>query len=579
MTMTILDYPQLEAARRLDLAGNLHGAHEHVVGHLRGSGRGQDSRRRSAAFRLQARILRHGEDPADLRMARDSASHAVRLANLAASAPGERSVGLAELELAACLLSSDRHIQALGMAKGWLGHPDATVSGWAWALVGECHLETSRFFVAVADLQNALAEFARAGKQVRERSVRITLADALTRCGRLGDAASVLEQDRGYWSQPAAPTRIRIRYLLARAGNLHQLGRIAEALDNLEDAQALLGTCTGMDAVKVRLDQQFAACLTEWGQLDRAEGRRKKANGRLDRLAPRFDGPREPPPPPSAPIAVDLGREHRTPDERRVNQDLVHSDEQLQARLARRLRDKATLSQRRLSAAALGSQVDLAINEAKGSPKALTPRVAGQVARLHGVPGLERVEVGALVEAGALLRGLGTTSLLESQRLLRRAVERVRFLDGMELWEARALLELGRTLDAMGESDRALECVLGGAGALHLERFAMRKRAFRDAWLRTELHPAFELGVRLALERNLPEVASEIIVFSRTAGFVASGAPDIAGGDRTDLPFLPVPRTGDPDDLPFDIQGHTNRAEHRSGPSDRTPTQGIHYAI
>ena len=55
-----------------------------------------------------------------------------------------------------------------------------------------------------------------------------------------------------------------------------------------------------------------------------------------------------------------------------------------------------------------------------------------------------------------------------------------------------------------------------------------------------------ELGIELALQRGRADIASDLIVFSRTAGFVAA---EIPGTDReqADLPLLPVPHQRDLD--------------------------------
>lgn len=529
-------------ARRLDLAGDLDGAREQIQSHLRLGGR--TAAQRVDAFRVQARILRHRDDPGSLRTACDAAAHAVRLATLPALAREPRVRALAELELAACLAASDRHDEAATIARRWLNDADPAVSGWAWTLLGETHTESGRFFTAVAALQNAQAEFARGDAQLRERSARILLGEALTRSGRLADAAATFDRDLDYWSQASAPARIRVKYLVARAATLHQLGRIAEALTTLRTAERLLKTCTGMDGAWIRLQHQFADCLTEWGQFTQAETRLDQARATLSRIARSAPAGGYPPPPPPPRLAAPLQAEPQ-PGLAGVHQDLVRDEARLAARLARRHGSRASIGNRR-QAVGLLDQVSQSIDFAKESgsagTRAVTPHLVSQVARLQGVPGAERAEASALVDAAALLRGVGgPDSLLQSERLLRRALARLDLLDGMGICQARAMLELGLTLASTTRRNEALWWVLRGVERLDGQRFAMRKRDYRAAWLRNEIHPAFEVGIALALEQGRADIASDLIVFSRTAGFVAAEVPG-SDGEHADLPLLRVPR-------------------------------------
>lgn len=541
----------LRTARRLDRAGKLEQAESQIHGLNAVSTGDAALSRRIESFLAEAEILRHREDPVSVRRARNLAAQALRLSELPAVDASTPVRARAALEFSACALAGDDYEQSLTTARPWADHGDPEIAGRAWALVGETHLATERYADALASLLNAVAEFARAGRDEPRLRARTLVSAALSRSGRASEAAAVLDRDERHWGEPSAGRRFVVEYLVIRAENLQRLGRFSEAIECLRRARRALYPSSGMEAAKVRIHQQRAGCLAEWGQLKEAEREKARASRILAKIA-EFPLPAElprpvPKPAPAVPVTPVTGVDTRTV--RGLHHDLMDRGVRLEAELAhvarRRGIRRALAGNRREERGDLADHVRNMIEDARlgGLRKRhAVDFVIRQVERLQAEPEHERAEVRALIEAGAALREAACGALADSERLIRRAQARLDLLAGMGIWRARADVELARTLQCAERYQEALELVVAGVQELDRQRYLMSRRDFRHTWLETEIHPSFELAIELAVACGNDALAADLVVFSRTAGVVVAQAPDQAVGETTDIPLLPVPR-------------------------------------
>lgn len=536
----------VDAALAADRAGDLDEARTLIQRHQSTLSSHSPLAARSQAFRVEAKVLRHRHDAASLQRACDAASHAVRLAQLPGSSDGGPGTALAQLELASCLLACDRFTEGAELAVRWADDPDATVAGWAWTLLGEANLGRHDHFAAIAMLMNALAEFRRANNRFRELTTRIALAAALDRAGRISEAAAMLGADAPHWTGEAHLRRTSIAHHLVHVENQHRTGDLATALRTLQAVDDLLQQCTGMAVAEVRLHRQFAACLSEWGQIRDASRHLNRAQRIVSRIAQPVVGLDKPHPlPPLSPPLRLPAIEQHTAINVGLHARLAADTAEVTARVARRSGGTAPLMAVEPAGPDGPATVVSRLLDDARLPGTLNDQgvalILRRLASLQGVPGQERAEATLLVEAGSILRGAGPSALLAAERCLRRAQVRLENLAGMDIWQARNQIELARTLRDGGRLNDALDCALTGVQGLDQQRFAMSKRRLRDNWLGAETHRAFELAIELAVECGREDLASDLIIFSRTAGIVVAQKPGADLGERDDIPLLPVP--------------------------------------
>ena len=448
-------------------------------------------------FRAEARIQRHRSEACALARACDSARQAVLLGRLPA-ASRELAVP-ACLELAACRIRRGDPAGTQAIA-GFTTHPDAGIAGWAWRLLGEAALLAERPFEAVAALLNAVAENQRGKDKHHEAGTRVLLLLAFSRAGHLEDADRLALR---YGAPSDAPQGLLgIRFLLARAEHEHRSGRIGEALGTLKVAETRLGATSGLGVLRRELLTIRAGCLDDWCQPDEADRLRAEA-GKL---------------PLPAHLATSANTSHTLRDAQDATRWLgeiphpgasTRTDPQAVAAL---LRDLAALPQRKPDHAAV---------------------VCRLLDSLAGRPGLERDEALLLLEAGSLLAESGPEHRVAAERLLRRALVRLEFLEGAEQWLAQARVTLGQLLPD-SERDQALDLLVRGIQGLDEQRFQMLNRSYRDGWLTRREHPAIARAIELASGTDTA-LAADLIIFSRVAGVL------VPRGDRQ-VPLVPVPR-------------------------------------
>ena len=448
-------------------------------------------------FRAEARIQRHRSEACALARACDSAQQAVLLGRLPA-ASRELAVP-ACLELAACRIRRGDPAGTQAIA-GFTTHPDAGIAGWAWRLLGEAALLAERPFEAVAALLNAVAENQRGKDEYHEAGTRVLLLLAFSRAGHLEDADRLALR---YGAPSDAPQGLLgIRFLLARAEHEHRSGRIGEALGTLKVAETRLGATSGLGVLRRELLTIRAGCLDDWCQPDEADRLRAEA-GKL-------------------PLPAHLATSANASQTLRDAQDATRwlgeiphpgastrTDPQAVAAL---LRDLAALPQRKPDHAAV---------------------VCRLLDSLAGRPGLERDEALLLLEAGSLLAESGPEHRVAAERLLRRALVRLEFLEGAEQWLAQARVTLGQLLPD-SERDQALDLLVRGIQGLDEQRFQMLNRSYRDGWLTRREHPAIARAIELASGTDAA-LAADLITFSRVAGVLVPQ-------DDRQVPLVPVPR-------------------------------------
>ena len=449
------------------------------------------------AFRAEARIQRHRGEAGALARACDSAQQAVLLSQLPA-ASREPAIP-ARLELAACRIRRGDPAGTQAIA-GFTTHPDAGIAGWAWRLLGEAALLAERPFEAVATLLNAVAENQRGKDKYHEAGTRVLLLLAFSRAGHLEDADRLALR---YGAPPDAPQGLLgIRFLLARAEHEHRSGRIGEALGTLEVAETRLGATSGLGVLRRELLTIRAGCLDDWCQPDEADRLRAKA-GKLPL-------PTHPSPPANTSRTLrDAQNATRWLGEIPHPGANTRTDPQAVAAL---LRDLAALPQRKPDHAAV---------------------VCRLLDSLAGRPGLERDEALLLLEAGSLLAESGPEHRVAAERLLRRALVRLEFLEGAEQWLAQARVTLGQLLPD-SERDQALDLLVRGIQGLDEQRFQMLNRSHRDGWLTRREHPAIARAIELASGTDAA-LAADLITFSRVAGVLVPQ-------DDRQVPLVPVPR-------------------------------------
>lgn len=527
-----------------DRRGELTEAHRLAGRLVLEASRTGDLRRHVDALLLLARTHRHSRDAASLRRAREAAGLAVGLTGMRPLRPDTRVRARAELEHAACLVEGGRLDEGFVAAAQWRSDEDAALAGWAWTAMGQARLILGRTGEAVAQLSNAVAEFERAPGRRRVYVSRILLATALTRAGDLEQGAEILDADLSHWCA-ADMTRLRIEHHLALAENRRLRGDISGARELLEGTAAMFRSCTGMQAVKVRLHQQQAACELDWRQDGAAARRFRQAESVRAGLTAEW-GDRVVPARVPRHAAAQLlrgGSMRESPA-----QDYLHGQLAVTAQeLAGAMTNGAAAGSVALPAAdpvgrSLGMDVRRIVEDAE---RLIGPRgdrrqgtiseqgVSALMARLEELGGVEteRLEAGLLLRAGEVLASLREPRVLEAERLLRRSLVRLARLPGMGLALARANVALASTLRDAGRAEEALPFALRGVEILDAERFRMDSRRVRAAWREAQA-PAFECAIDLARRCGRDDVAADLIIFSRAAGIVAESVTRL----------VPVPR-------------------------------------
>jgi len=490
--MSISTALSLDRAGRNDEATEAIRRHQHTL-----LNRGGSLDETVEAFRAEARIQRHRGEADALARACDSARQAVLLSRLPAAS--RKLAAPTHLELGACRIRRGDPAGPQAIA-GLTTHPDAGIAGWAWRLLGEAALLAERPFDAVAALLNAVAENQRGKDNYHEAGTRVLLLLAFSRAGHLEDADRLA---RRYGTPSDAPQGLLgIRFLLARAEHDHRSGRIGEALGTLEVAETRLDATSGLGVLRRELLTIRAGCLDDWCQPDEAARLRAEA-GTLPLPAHRA-------------ASASASRTLRdTQDATRWLGDHPRptttsgTDPRDVAAL---LRDLAALPQRDAEHAAV---------------------VVRLLDSLAGRPGLERDEALLLLEAGSLLAESGSEHHVAAERLLRRALVRLEFLEGTEQWLAQARVTLGQLLPD-SERDQALDLLVKGIQGLDEQRFQMLNRSYRDGWLTRREHPAVARAIELANGTDTA-LAADLIVFSRIAGVLVPR-------DDRQVPLVPVPK-------------------------------------
>ncbi len=445
---------------------------------------------RFEVFVVAAQVLRHHGD--HLRLALDAAQQALRLSLLPA-AP-ERSRIRAELEVAACRIADGHSAAAHDLLP--LTDDDPDIAGRAWQLIGEAALRDDHVFQAIAALLNAVAEQQRVRDATHAGAIAPLLLNAFSRAGHVADADLIVDDQR---TTPAAHARHQIDFLLAQAEHERRSGRIQAALEALQHAEEKLANTSGLRPQHRQLHLLRAGCWTDWRQHDEADKELAEAT--------RFEDPS-----PAHSKASDAAS--ATPHPRSPS-----------------LREKADPA----TVEALLDGLD-ALPTRKGEHA----QVAAQaLAPLAGIPGLERHEAVLLLHAGTTLTQGDAACRTAAERFLRRAVVRLRFLEGMGLWLAQAQVTLGHFLAHGGDDTtrrEALNLLTQGLQGLDGERFHMLQRSHRTQWLIEVVHDAFQSAVKLAVELEEQALAADLIVFSRIAGVVTPG------GDQQAVPLVAVPR-------------------------------------
>ena len=488
----------ISKALSLDRAGRNDEATEAIRRHQRRLlDRGGSLDETIEAFRAEARIQRHRGEADALTRACDSARQAVLLSRLPAAS--QELAAPTRLELGACQIRRGDPAGPQVIA-GLTTHPDAGIAGWAWRLLGEAALLAERPFDAVAALLNAVAENQRGKDDHYEAGTRVLLLLAFSRAGHLEDADRLALR---YGTPSDAPQGLLgVRFLLARAEHEHRSGRIGEALGTLEVAETRLGVTSGLGVLRRELLTIRAGCLTDWCQPDEAARLHIEA-GTL---------------PPPAHQAAAAATSHILRDAQHATRWLGDPPRPATASgtdpqdVAALLRDLAALPQRDTEHAAV---------------------VMRLLDSLAGRPGLEHDEALLLLEAGSLLAESGPEHRVAAERLLRRALVRLEFLEGAEQWLAQARVTLGQLLPD-SERDQALNLLVRGIQGLDEQRFQMLNRSYRDSWLTRREHPAVARAIELASGTDAA-LAADLITFSRVAGVLVPR-------DDRQVPLVPVPR-------------------------------------
>ncbi|GAA3879379.1 hypothetical protein GCM10022275_29910 [Tessaracoccus defluvii] len=481
---------------------------------------------RVEAFRLLARVRRHRGEPF---AALESAGHAARLIRLPRLTTDERLAASVTLEVAACAVEAHDPSSAIGLAERWRHDDDPRLAARAWSVTGRALLERGDVDGAVSALCNAVAETERTPGHTDASWPRVLLGLALTRAAEARQAGRLLEEDLAAWAG-GNQRRLRIGHGLVLAENRVARGRIAEAWALLKQVRRDLAACTGLGAEERLLYRLRAECLAAWGQV-------AEARGELSRIRTGDDGvtdhshsrPHAPVPPRASPftLGTDAGQ--------------GSSPVALLSRSSSRSRLQALVDPARSRDVERVRLIldDFATHRGTRTIEAASWLIA-QIECLDGDPDEARAQAIAYVEAGAALRECrGGPFLLHSERALRRALTALGRLEGMGLWLARGRMELARTLHAYGRMKEALDHALLGVQELDGVRFLMQTRRHRDTWTAAEIGPSMDFAIELAFTCGDTTVASDLIVFSRTAGIVA---PHLRDAGEADIPLLPVPR-------------------------------------
>lgn len=449
-----------------------------------------------------ARVLRHRGLGDDLRRCLDAAQQAFRLASLPTCPTKWRPI--AELAVASShlALGDETACRRIVEPHTTLGSqvPPA-LAAWAWRLRGEAALARSDLFEAVPALLNTVAEERQARSAPGAESTPVLLLRAFSRIGHVLDAQRVLENTDPARMQP----RRRLDLLLARAEHERRYGHIADALETLDDAEGLIDNGSGLDRRRVQLHLLRAACFDDWRLVTKAQEERHRAQD--------LNIPGTPPKP-----QADEASNHFV----QLSSASLTSPHQPTTSVMDIIQGFQNLPCLRKSHA-------VALERA--------------LAALQGVPGGERTEALALVEAGSLLANGSPEVAVMAERLLRRALARLDYLEGTQLWQARCRSALGRLLSATAKEE-ALELLLAAVRGLSSERYCMKHRLDRSEWRMKVEKPPFAAAIELAHDLGRDEITAELIIHSRLSGVVS---PQESLGLEEDIdtvsevPLTPVP--------------------------------------
>ncbi|RRD04525.1 hypothetical protein EII34_09460 [Arachnia propionica] len=493
--MTTLEQRIVEADHHGDLDQAIHLAARQLLLH-------DPVEQRITRFIRLSRTLRHRGLGDDLQRAQAAAHEAVRLSRLP-TAP-DHLLPHAHLAQAGVLLAlgDEAGCQEITLPLVRPGRDtEPGVAARAWRLLGETALGRRAMAEAIACLLNSVAEepgFPRQSDEVTP----ILLLEAFSRAGQILDADRVAEETVTLDLSP----RRRAIFLLTRAGHERRFGHIDRALDTLGDAETLLRRGSGLNRLLAHLHRLRAACLDDWQLTAEAEQQRL--------LAQELTTWSRPAPTRSAVVPLPRHPARITPTP-----------------LTRRLPDSRAVAE--------------LINDVQRLPRlesrhALALEQATQL--LHGIPGEERSEALALVKAGTLLARGPEHLHPTAARLLRRALARLTYLEGTQLWQARCRCELGLLLTP-SRPEQALELLVAAVAGLSEQRHRMRRRAHRCTWRESVEDPPFAATIELAHRLGRDDLAADLIIASRLAGVVTpDGRGDPSPGDRVqEVPLQQVP--------------------------------------
>ena len=448
-------------------------------------------------------MLRHRGLGDDLSRSRDAAAQAVRLASLPSADPAL--LPLAKLGLASSRLALGDEAGCRDIAGAYVrpgDHAAPEIASWAWRLLGQVALAQRSVFDAVAALLNAVAEEQRLAQPTCADATRVLLLQAFSRAGHVLDAEKVIRNT----VPDQVPTRRWAAFLLARAEHEHRFGRIKEALQTLHEAEMLLLRGSGLNRLRARLHRLRASCLDDWRLTEEAHRQRQLAKG-LETW--------EPPAAHQEQLVSALGRQPsryspvplsggRCPE--RPIFELVKEFSRIQP---------------------------LETRHARSLECALS--------RLHGVPGEDRTEALALVEAGSLLAKGKPEVHRTAERLLRRALARLEYLEGSELWQDRCRSALGRLL-APERPEEALSLLVDAVKGFSGQRHQMTMRSHRYTWSTAVEHPPFAVAIELAHSLGRDELAADLITHSRLPGIISPTTQHDGPSDTDRVEEVPLAR-------------------------------------
>lgn len=473
----------------------------------RGAGTSSLSQRVAGQLQL-SRVLRHRGLGEDLHRCLDAATQALHLASLPTG--DERLRDLATLSRASALLALGDGAGCLDLVAPFVAVDtwrDPATTAWAWRLLGATALQRSSIFEGIAALLNAAAEEQRLGQRHGSQCTLLLLLEAFSRAGHILDAQRVLE----LLPPGDLIPRRRILLHLGLAAHRHRYGEIDAALTEVEQAQQLIRSGSGLDRLQAGVHRVRARCLDDWRLAAEARQERRRAQ--------QLAGPS-----PTRPASMTR----------------TGGSDPSAARVLAEPITVTVLTHPHPSAVSVPELIE----QFRGL-LALEPEHARALERavrdLQGVPGEERAEALALLEAGILLADGPAELQPWAERLLRRALARLDHLEGTGLWQAHCCCSLGLLLSET-DPDEALELLVQALAGFGEQRHLMPRRSYRSTWGDAVEHRAVEAAIELAHRRGRDDLAADLIIFSRLAGVPTPQQQPSATRNLDRVPLAQLPR-------------------------------------